>query len=324
MFLTTKLTNYIIGKSQTLADHLKKTQEKLLIFVKEFLKFNYPKSKRVIYEKLCYVLNLPTYLKRKYLGQKLIRQTSLAVFQPISRETGFSCYYQLDFQPLDTAIEFAKERLSQTNLQELVAKAEGKHKYLLALPIKHELTLDSPLVKLALHPAILSIVTQYIGVLPILNSVNILYSANQSIHEHSSQYSHLDPEGVRQIKVFIYLNEVTNEAGPFTLIPAKQSQAIYPFYKGGRLTDEFVSKFVEPEDFTPIMGPAGTMILVDTSSCFHFGSRPGKLDRPAILFQYVSPFAMIFPRFGWQRNTRLAHLAREDSSVLIKCLLGVN
>lgn len=323
MFSSTKIKNYLIGRGQTLNYKLKKLREQLVIYSKEAVKFNYPKSKRVIYEKTCYLLNFPTYWKRKYLGNKLRRQQQENPLGYISPASGYKSYSNLDFPPLNQAIAYAKTKLADTDVAALVAKAEGKHKYLLALPIKHELTLDSPLLQLALNPALLSTVTEYMGILPILNSVNILYSPNQSIFAHSSQYLHLDPEGIRQVKVFIYLDDVDTETGPFTLIPAGESAKIYPVYKGGRLTDEFVTSIIAPAQFTPITGPGGTMILVDTSSCFHFGSRPGSKDRPAILLQYISPFSMIFPRFGWQRKTRLAHLVKEDTPKLERYLLGV-
>ena len=289
---------------------------------KSLLNFNYPKPKRVIYENFCYFVNSPTYLIRKYLAQQLIQEPSNHYLGKIPREQGFLVINDRNFVPLKEAREFAEQKLKQTNIQELLEKATGKHQYLLALPIKQELTLDSPLIRLGLNRDLVTVVTEYMGILPILNSVNILYSPNQSIFDHSSQYFHLDPEGVKQVKIFIYLDEVTIDGGPFTLIPGQESEKVYAVYKGGRLTDEFVSQFVAEKEFTPITGTSGTMILVDTSSCFHYGSRPGKKDRPAILLQYVSPFAMIFPSFGWQRQTRLSHLAQEDTPMLERYLLG--
>lgn len=322
MSSTTKNNNYLTKKFLVLLNKLKKVKDKFKNFLKELLKFNYPKSKRVIYERFCYLVNFPTYLIRKYLGQQLIRQQGEMRLGTIPPEAGFLTLTGTDFQPLQEAIAFARTRLQQTDLNQLLASASGKHQYLLALPIKHELTLDSPLLRLALHPALVSTVTEYIGILPILNSVNILYSPNQNIFSQSSQYFHLDPEGVRQVKIFIYLDEVNEDSGPFTLIPVTASKQVYPVYKGGRLEDDFVSAIVRETEFTPIVGSPGTMLLVDTSSCFHFGSRPGSKARPAILLQYVSPLAMIFPRFGWSRKTRLSHLVQEDTPVLNRYLLG--
>ncbi|TVQ44167.1 MAG: hypothetical protein EA365_10760 [Gloeocapsa sp. DLM2.Bin57] len=321
MLKSPTITNKLVGKYNQLISQLKKGKDKVRNFLKNLVKFNYPKPKRVIYENIAYLVKFPTYLARKYLAQQLKNKQLIDKIEP---QKGYLVINNLEFPPLQKAQEYAQERLKSTKLQDLIEKAAGKHQYLLALPIKQELTLDSPLLQLALNPDLLKIVTEYIGILPILNSVNILYSPNQTIFEHSSQYFHLDPEGVRQVKIFIYLDEVTEDSGPFTLISAEQSQKVYPVYRGGRLTDEFVSQLVPPTEFTPITGPKGTMILVDTSSCFHFGSRPGTEDRPAILLQYISPFAMIFPYFGWKRKTRLSHLVQKDTPILERYLLGAS
>lgn len=315
------ITNKLADKYNQLISKLNQDKDKSIIFLKNLVKFNYPKPKRVIYENIASLLNFPTYLVRKYLAQQLDNEQIIGKIEPLD---GYLVINNLEFKPLEKAQEYAQERLNNTNIQDLIEKATGKHQYLLALPIKQELSLDSPLLQLALNPDLLKIVTEYMGILPILNSVNILYSPNQTIFEHSSQYFHLDPEGVRQVKIFIYLDEVTADSGPFTLISAEQSQKVYSVYRGGRLTDEFVSQLVPPTEFTPITGPKGTMILVDTSSCFHFGSRPGTKDRPAILLQYVSPLAMIFPYFGWKRKTRLSHLVQKDTPILERYLLGAS
>ncbi len=288
--------------------------------LKEFKELNYPKSKRRVYESIAKFVNFPTYIIRKrWAEQVIINDNNLP---DIPLEDGFLVWKPDNFESLELAIEAAKERLLQADLNGLLANAQGKHKYLLALGIKHELSLDSPLLKLACHPSLVSIVTKYIGILPILNSVNILYSPNQDFHEESAQMLHLDPEGVRQVKVFIYLEDVSEESGPLTLIPVRESQKLYPIYKGGRLRDEFVSKFVAKDDIKTIIEPAKTMIFADTSSCFHFGSRPGKKARFVILFQYITPFSQIFPLFGWKRKARLVHLIDKDSPSLVKYLLG--
>ena len=41
----------------------------------------------------------------------------------------------------------------------------------------------------------------------------------------------------------------------------------------------------------PLLGPKGTINIVDTSNCYHFGSRPGNDDRLILLFQFLSSFS---------------------------------
>jgi len=313
-----KFYHKIVGKLQYLHHYLKKAKEKLKEFFREFKNFNYPMSKRVIYERFCYFVNFPTYLIRKIVRTQIVKDLELK----IDKDQGFLVWKPENFEPLNQVINYARERFSQFNLQEMVANSEGKHKYLLALPLKQELTLDSPLVQLALNPKLVSIVTDYLGIIPIFSAVNVLYSPNTELYEHSSQLFHLDPEGVKQVKIFIFVEDVTEDSGPLTIISSKESKKVYPIYKGGRISDEKVKEFVPEKNFHPMTGSSGTMVFTDTSSCFHFGSRAGKKDRFVIIIQYISPFSMIYPWFGWKRKARLAHLAESSGSTLEKYLLG--
>lgn len=308
----------MIGKLQYLLYLIKKGREKTKVFLIELKKINYPMSKRVIYENLCKFVNFPTYITRKFLANQVIKAKGVNV----DREQGFMVWKPEQWEPLNEAITFARQSFSKFNLKEIVANSEGKHRYFLALPIKQELSRESPLVKLALNPEIISIVTEYLGILPIFSAVNILYSPNTKNYEDSSQFFHLDPEGVRQIKIFVFVEDVTEDSGPLTVVAAKDSKKVYPVYKGGRISDEKVKEFVPEENFQTMTGSSGTMVFTDTSSCFHFGSRTAKKDRFVFIIQYISPFSLNFPWFGWKRKARLAHLANSNSSTLEKYLLG--
>ena len=73
----------------------------------------------------------------------------------------------------------------------------------------------------ALSDALLSLVTNYLGTIPHLNRIDLLYSVNHGGEEAiSSQIYHLDPEGTRQAKLFMNLRDVGPDEGPFTFIPA--------------------------------------------------------------------------------------------------------
>lgn len=313
-----KTYHKFIGRLQYLQYFLKKSLENAKVFIRELKNFNYPMSKRLIYERFCCFANFQTYLTRKILSFEVIKEQEIN----IDKEKGFLIWKPENFEPLNQVINYARERFAQFDLKEMVANSEGKHKYLLALPLKQELTLESPLVQLALNPRLVSIVTRYLGILPIFSAVNVLYSPNNEIYEHSSQLFHLDPEGVRQVKIFIFVEDVTEDSGPLTIISSQDSQKIYPIYKGGRISDEKVLEFVPEKNFHSMTGASGTMVFTDTSSCFHFGSRAGKKDRFVIIIQYISPFSMVYPWFGWKRKARLAHLGESSKSILEKYLLG--
>jgi hypothetical protein len=286
-----------------------------------FDKVDYPKSKRIVYENLCKLLNLPTYLSRKVLAIVLAPKDSS--LPSISRAEGFLVFPPETFLGVKEVVAEARQHIQKNELESLVNPSQPKSQYLRVLPTVHQsLSLDSPFLKLACDPKLVSLVTEYLGIFPILRAFHVVYSPNKENYEHSSQFFHLDPEGVKQVKVFIYVEDVDEDCGPFTIVPACESQKIYPEYQGGRISDEFVANFVEKSKFQEIIGPSGTIFLADTSSCFHFGSRKAKKERFIVVFQYVSPFASIFPRFGWIKKPQLAYLAQQNLPIYTKYLLG--
>ncbi|NEO38068.1 MAG: phytanoyl-CoA dioxygenase family protein [Moorea sp. SIOASIH] len=290
------------------------------VFIENQKYFNYPYGKRNGYETISKLLNFPTYSIRKYLGIKVIKR--YRELPSIPKKDGFLVWFPQKLAPVTQVIGKCREYIANVDQSIFTKKGKGKEQYLRGIhPDDSKLT--ESLVKLACDPTLVSIVTKYIGILPIINGVKLLYSPNKKIYEGGAQFFHLDPEGVRQIKLYIYVEDVTEESGPLTLIPAQESHKIYRLYPGGRLRDDWVSRFIDPQYFYSITGASGTMIFADTSRCFHFGSRPGKKPRFVIIIQYISPFAINFPWFGWVRKPLHARLVNHNTSTIDQYLLGV-
>ncbi|AOX02577.1 hypothetical protein BJP34_26840 [Moorena producens PAL-8-15-08-1] len=289
------------------------------LFIENQKHFNYPYGKRKIYERISKFFSFPTYSIRKDLGISVIN--CQGKLPSISKKDGFLVWFPKTFDPVSEVIGECRDYIATVDQSIFTKQGEGKEEYLRGIhPDKSKLT--ESLVKLACDRTLVSIVTKYIGILPIINGVKLLYSPNKKLCEGGAQFFHLDPEGVRQIKLYIYVEDVTEESGPLTLIPAQESQKIYRSYQGGRLTDEWISRLIDPQDFYSITGASGTMIFADTSRCFHFGSRPGKNPRFVIILQYISPFAINFPWFGWVRKPLHAHLVNYNTSMIDQYLLG--
>ena len=156
------------------------------------------------------------------------------------------------------------------------------------------------LVDFALSDVLLSLVTNYLGTIPHLNRVDLLYSVAHGGDEAiSSQVYHLDPEGRRQAKLFLNLRDVGPDEGPFTFIPATETARIVAAVKRRRDPDAdlAMARYLDTElaevngfdQAISVMGPPGSGVLVDTSRCLHFGSRvkPGTY-RLCLYIQYCS------------------------------------
>ena len=189
------------------------------------------------------------------------------------------------------AIAHWRELFGDTSFQELKTYAEslrkekagqrnGETSAKLSKPFLENLFLPSPMInfenpfhRFALAPSVISVVNAYLGVCAKLYYVtlNITIPVGENGAAVASQRWHRDPEDRRMCKVFLYLNDVDENAGPFiyvtkscyglkygSLFPQKPPIGIYP-------DAAELEKNIAKEDIKVCTGRAGTIIFCDTS-----------------------------------------------------------
>jgi hypothetical protein len=187
------------------------------------------------------------------------------------------------------------------------------------------LELGSPYLDLALSERVVGPVAAYLGVVPVLADIDIWYSAHHPKAPKSSQLWHLDHADTTQVKVWVHIGDIEAPSGPLTVLDASTSAALadafdYNFSESYRLADDAVPT----EQCVALDGPAGTVDFVDTSRCFHFGSRvaaEGSPRRVAII-QYLTPYSFKFADHRNQAGFR--HLATASSPPLERLVLGAD
>ena len=135
-----------------------------------------------------------------------------------------------------------------------------------------------------------------------------------------SQNFHFDHEDTRQIKCFIFIEDVTENDGPFCFLDAQASRIMYKNIKQKAVGENFNKKFTDTqiEKLVPhyqdqcvkATGPSKTLAYVDTSRCLHYGSRPRSSfarARHLIMLHYLSPFCRHFRHSRHYRAGKLAH-----------------
>jgi len=167
---------------------------------------------------------------------------------------------------------------------------EGKS-YLREISLDGHLTKNSPLMNFALDSEVLGLVSTYLGTLPILRELRMMYSPNQGEVEGGSQFFHVDKEYPRMMKIFLFITPSTDEDGPLTTLSAKKSETVWK--KIGslksihRVTDEQVFESFSIEDTQMIIGEKGSVGFLDVARCLHFGSRPNTNSKPRLIVWYV-------------------------------------
>lgn len=187
--------------------------------------------------------------------------------------------------------------------------------------------LESPYFRLALDERILGPIAAYLGVVPVLTELDVWYSVYNRRAPKSSQLWHMDPEDTTQIKLWVHLNDIGPASGPFTGLNATDSAVVadsvgYDYGDGYRVPDERVSAVVGPDRLVVFDGPAGTVNFIDTSRCFHFGSRlaEGGAPRRALVIQYQTPYAFEFANY--RKEAPFRELATPSLSRLGVLALG--
>jgi hypothetical protein len=180
-------------------------------------------------------------------------------------------------------------------------QARKKQGFMKSMLDDEDLRANPSFVDFALSDPLLSLVTNYLGTVPTLTRIDLLYSVSRpDPEEHiSSQLFHCDPEGLRQAKMFLNVFEVEEPQGPFMFIPASQSDRLLAEIRKERrqagksdeirVSDETVAAHGGLEMVRRLVGPPGSAAIVDTSRCLHAGSRvqPGTF-RLCLHIQYCT------------------------------------
>lgn len=154
--------------------------------------------------------------------------------------------------------------------------------------------LDKDLYEIIFANEVLGRVIDYLGEVPILYKASFWNSPNKEIVNGTSQFFHIDGEGLQQVRVIFPLEELKTENGPFTCIDIKKTEEIQNRLFNNKIIrtrSDRVSDIEIPEKiWNECTGNLGDMFMVDTNKCYHFGSRPKSNKK-------VSPRVMLSLQF---------------------------
>lgn len=140
--------------------------------------------------------------------------------------------------------------------------------------------------RLALNSQVRGVANAYYGMRTQVRGYNVLRNFAAEAAPRESQLWHRDErEDHLILKVFVYLSEVDEGAGPFVYAPgthAKGRRSVSPptFSEGSheRATDESMGKVLSPSAWTEVRGPIGTVVFADTTG-WHRGGWARTSDR---------------------------------------------
>ena len=182
------------------------------------------------------------------------------------------------------------------------------------------LDLQNPYLALVLSPRILAIVNSYFRMYTKFYyfTLNLTLPVSEGAEAVQSQRWHRDPEDKKMCKIFIYLNDVDEGAGPFMYIRGSQYGGkwsnIYPQRppKGSYPPAGAIERIILQDDINVSTGRAGTVIFCDTGG-LHKGGYATRRERLMFTGGFYSPASVRALRFKYSASLKndLAKLSDE-------------
>ncbi len=228
--------------------------------------------------------------QRSLAGKALIKRTGCPV--KIDPELGYRWIEPGELPGMDALIHSCDGVIdgARPHLPRLEAEAPGRYRIAFDLLGDDGLDERPELVDAMVSDELLACASDYLGGVPLLRRVAVGYSPGQEQPDGEpwagSQLFHFDGEDDRQIKVFVLLSDVEDERdGPLTFLPAAASREavrklggrpvgpVGSYMRAGPYADEEVRRVVDPADLVTMTGKRGRILLLDTSTTLHQGSR---------------------------------------------------
>jgi len=144
-----------------------------------------------------------------------------------------------------------------------------------------------PIKKFMSSPEVFTIAARYLGEIPQIAMLSLLYTPPTKEKYKNSMMWHLDNHHENIVRMFINPYDMTIENGATMIFPNKY-QPVYDYYKRyPYFTDEEAKKFgFNFNDKIDLIGDSGHIYFADSAKCFHCGSR-SKKDRFVAILTFV-------------------------------------
>ena len=231
-------------------------------------------------------------------------------------------------QLLNDAEEIIKERAG-------VKRTDFGRPYFQEIPIEDLLVKYPSILDFGTSSDLLSTVCNYLGFIPTFSAAlppGIRFNESWAKFEgatnvpfRSSQLYHLDYHDSPMAYALVLIRDGTMENGPFCILPEsvskKASKALNYRTRGRRhrLADEEMYSVVPESELIKLCHPAGTVLFLDNSKCFHYGSRNAVKPRYLLMYAYLSPCRTDFGEVLLDRKT---YPIRDSDSRLRKMVLS--
>lgn len=233
--------------------------------------------------------------------EALIAENGALHAPPVVMKDGWALDISGELPWLEELIAESEEIIRERGLVP-ARKADAYRAFLQNLALPEDAEKYPSLLNFALSSEVLTTICQYMGLIPVLSGTlpigvrlaesSVSY-ADRPTDYRDSQLFHMDYYSSPTVYVIVLVREVTSESGPFRWVSASESaraaQRLRYWSRGKpyRLSDEEFYAVVDPKAVHELCYPKGTVLFVDPSRCFHYGSRNAIRPRYQMMYGFA-------------------------------------
>lgn len=269
----------------------------------------------------------------------LLKENGGTTLPPITLADGWHLDRSGTLPHLDQLITEAGQIIAERGMRPKKA-GEAERSFFQSIQKPDDFTKYPSILNFALSSDVLSAVCRYMQTIPVLSRTfpqgvrlaesSITFDARPQDGYRSSQLYHLDHHDTPMVYVIVLLKDVTERCGPFTFLSdsvSTRAAAAMRYQTRAvdyRVDDETMYRHVARSEAQVMALPQGTVLFLDSSRCFHYGSRDAYDPRYQMMYAYTSVCRTDFSE--WFTNTRGfprgAHDSRLRRLVLDKYAAG--
>ncbi len=185
---------------------------------------------------------------------------------------------------------------------------------------------------------VLATVSDYLKCIPTLSTTlpsGIRFVESNAVFDdkpdspHDSQLYHIDYYSLPNVYALVLLRDTTPEHGPWTFLPRSTSERVakklnyWTKQHGYRLSDEQIYAEADRKEAIEFCGKRGTVLFIESSGCFHYGSRNSIKPRFQLMLGYLGACRTDFSEaiMPWKQYPIRASDSRLRKMVLDKTFL---
>ena len=136
-----------------------------------------------------------------------------------------------------------------------------------------------------------------------MTSIQFWYSPNKENVFSEVKIGIWNSEDLKQLKVFIPMDNICTNSGPLYFVDSHNSNLLLTKLlknkivtkRNVKIKDEILQDNIDKKNHKAMIMRFGDIGFIDTSNCYHYGSRKDKKPRKLMMIQFTSSFCIDLP-----------------------------